>query len=239
MRKGFALEISADCTVNLSYHQDLTSLLVPQQGAKPNCSSVLAQHENWFMRSMRILWFQTVTSRSPKMLEGKATEDKAGELRTWVITARVRFWKETQDNLCIVSQGCTTASFKRWQSKSRTFNEPNDSGSFRSLRCFEFSERTVKWSSSDHSHIEEPYKQQHFYANKAKTEVQHSCLKCYKMRCTLLKRGRNITNDNGTTTWTNPKPKNKLEIRKERDKQKDISKPIVLLLSTNLPFPEE
>ena len=36
------------------------------------------------------------------------------------------------------------------------------------------------------------YEQQHFYANKATTEMSHPCLKCYKRRYTLVKRDRKL-----------------------------------------------
>ena len=36
------------------------------------------------------------------------------------------------------------------------------------------------------------FEQCHFYANKAKTEVRHFCLKLYETRCTPAKRDRKL-----------------------------------------------
>ena len=65
-----------------------------------------------------------------------------------------------------------------------------DSGSFPSLRCFEFLECAVKWSSSDHSHIEEPYKQQHLMGTRPKQ-------KCNTLVWNATKRDARVWNEIG------------------------------------------
>ena len=94
--------------------------------------------------------FLTVKSRHnhSKLLENKATEDKTEEVRTWVNTARAHVGGKPKTTCAVAVKVVPPRPFKKMQSKGspRTFDEGNNLGNFRSLRCVEFLECAMKLS---------------------------------------------------------------------------------------------
>ena len=85
-----------------------------------------------------------------------------------------------------------------------------------SLLTVEFFDYSPFWCSDTHE-------QRHLYANKAKTEVRHLCLKLYKTGCPPVKRDRKLP---AQKSPRNGQLQNEIGTRSERDTNLNILRPL-------------
>ena len=142
-KKGSEWEISSNCMVRLSCHENLTSF-GPQQGTNRTAPNVSAESENACKRCMRILSDSHNSTQPSEIVENKVAEAKlkrsghGSAQHGRALEGNPKQSVQRQSKLChrILPNDAD-------QGKSHTFDEQSNLGSFRSLRCVEFLECVI------------------------------------------------------------------------------------------------